>query len=579
MLSVAPFVVAAYLASVEQPVTREGLASDLAAAPSAAFIDWDSPATGAAPESAGSLWIPVTATGSRGPTDAAFRKMVAEIKAQELIDSASEPIIIQGHAAGDGGIAGASPFQFILASVPPDVVLPVTLATQSVADYLSSTFGTVTPITIKVQFQNLAAPTIAVASPRVHAMDVSPTLASLIASGSVGANLDDARFLPNPPAPYGTGPVLNGRWRTYYSNLQANGKNRYTAESRLYWTAANLRAAWIYALPALSSVDGTITFSSAAGILDNYVFDPLVAPFPAGGISYQDWLIRLTLVNMGWLSSIQTNLVADSCILDMFRFRNDFLAENTNGAAGSLPTNFGYLTQEPSAWQSLVGGLDCGDVSATLATTINNGGTFTDPLLGLFAPDYNPGGYRLFREQLALNGPFASAEEQAEFVSANFGPPLSGFSQYGTAVRNQFGGSGIFDDQQLVPLPPLAYRTRYLDYTMPSYVTDSGFCFLIDYDPTFPGYSARFVVKGLNLNAGAVILNYVTGLDGSTTNDLPEGVDFELPLLDDTNAAAGFLDLGVLMGGAAIPPGTTFAPAFLSAEELKVVDCLGWDVP
>ena len=550
------------------------------ARPSPAFIDWDPVEAGASPEASGTLWLPVMSAGQPEPRDAEFRAMVKGIKAQELIDCANEPVVIRSQGVGDGGIAGTSGFIFTLASVPPDVVMPVIQATQLVANYLESVFGTSTTINIKIQFQNLAGSTIAVASPRLVAQDVSPTLASLIASGSSGDNLDDARFFSDPPAPYGTGPVINSRWRTYYSNLQANGKNRYISENRLFWTAANLRAAWIYALPSLSALDGSITFSSAAGVLDNYVWDPSVVPFPPQGISYQDWLIRLTLVNMGWLSSIQTSLTSDSCILDMYRFRNDILAENTNGSApASPPTSFGYLTQEPDAWQSIFGGLDCGDVSATLATTVNNGGAFTDPNLGLFAPDYNPGGYRKFRTVLALNSPFPDTDAQAAFVSSNFGTPLPGFSQYGTAIRNQFGGSGIFDDQQLVPLPPLVQRTRYLDYTMPSYVTESGYCFLIDYNPTFPGYSARFVVRGLNLSAGEVILNFVTGLGGSTTDDSIDGVDYELPLLDDTNASAGFLDAVVIMGQAVIPQGTTFFPNYLTAEEMKVMDSIGWNVP
>lgn len=87
------------------------------------------------------------------------------------------------------------------------------------------------------------------------------------------------------------------------------------------------------------------------------------------------------------------------------------------------------------------------------------------------------------------------------------------------------------------------------------------------------------MVRGLNLPPGEVILNYVTGLNGSTTDDSATGVDFEVPLLDDTNAQAGFLDANSVMGGATIPFSTTYWPNFFSPTELKVIDCLGWDAP
>ncbi|MSR28167.1 MAG: hypothetical protein EXS03_01140 [Phycisphaerales bacterium] len=553
-------------------------AAGLDAEPSPAFVEWDTSRAGIAAECQGTAWMPIASAKDRALTDEGFQQMVKGIKAQELIDAPLQTITVVGQGGAQGGVAGNGSVIFVLASVPADVVMPVFQAVQAVANYLQATISLATNVTIKVQFQSLAAPTISVVSARVSAQNPSPTLASLIASGSSGATLDDARFMPNPPAPYGTGPAINGKWRVFYSNIQSNGKNRYTSENRLFWTNANLRAAWIYALPNLSYFDGTITFTTDTTTLALYDFDPSDG-IPAGGISFQDWLVRMTVVNMGWLSSIQANLAGDSCILDMYRFRSDILAEDTNGTVGSLPTDFGYLTQEPAAFASIFVGLDCDDVSETLETVIDNGGTFSDSNLGLFAPDYNPGGYRPFRTALALNSPFPTTEAQAAFVSSNYGAALSGFSAYGTAIRNQFGGSGIFDDQQLIPLPPIALRTRYLDYTMPSYVSQQGFCYLIDYNPTYPGYYGRFVVRGLNLTPGEVILNFVTGLNGSTTDDSATGVDFEVSLIDDTNGAAGFLDADSVMGQAVIPNGTTYYPTFLSPTELKVIDCLGWDVP
>ena len=547
------------------------------ALPTPAFVEWDSSPTGGFALS-GTAWLPAVAPGHADPTPAEFQQSVKELKAQEVIAAGDPTYTVRSQPSGDGGIAGGGAVIFTLASVPADIVMPVIQSTQAVANYLASTVSLATDVTIKIQFLSITSSTIAVAGVRVSPQDVSPTLASLIASGSSSSNLDDARFLPNPPTPYGTGPMLNTKMRVFYSNIQANGKNRYTSENRLIWAAANLRAAWIYTLPALSYYDGTVTFNSQPSMVSKLDFDPADG-IPVDGISYQDWLVRLTVVNMGWLSSIQTNMVADSCILDLYRFRNDIVAEDTDGNPAALPTDFGYLTQQPLAWATGFPGLDCDDISQTLATVINTGGTFSDPNLGLFAPDYNPGGYRKFRTVLALNSPFVDTAEQAAFVSSNFGTTLPGFSGYGTVIRNQFGGAGIIDDQQLVPAPPVSIRTTFTDCTMPEYVTDSGFCFLIDYNPTYPGYYSRFVVRGLNLTQGEVILDYVTGLDGSTTNDGILGVDYELFLFDDTNAAAGFLDAPLLMGMAAIPDGTTFFPSFLSTAQLKVIDCLGWDVP
>ncbi len=561
----------------DAPAAPGAAATVDAAGPTPAFVEWDT-GSGGSEGLVGTAWIPVCLQGRSMPTSEQFQWMVKEIKAESPIGDCGPTYTIVGTGAQDGGIAGTNSVVFTLTSVPADIVMPVIQATQAVADYINTQIAFASDVNIKIAFQTLSSSLVAVASPRVSILPVSPSLASLIASGSSAANLDDARFLPNPPSPYGTGPVLNSKIRTYYSNIQANGKNRYTSEGSLVWSTANLRAAWIYALPGLSTFDGTVTFTSETTNLARFDFDPADG-IPVDGISYQDWLLRLTLINMGWLSSIQTNLTSEACILDLYRFRNDIVAEDTNGNPASLPTDFGYLTQEPGAWVSTFPGIDCTDVSDTLTAVINNGGTFSDPLLGLFSPDYNPGGYRKFRTVLAGNSPFADTSEQAAFVSSNFGTALPGFSQYGTAMRNQFGGPGIIDDQQLVPAPPVSVRTRFVDCIMPEYVTNSGFCFLIDYNPTFPGYYSRFVVRGLNLAPGEVILNYVTGLDGSTTNDAVDGVDFELTLIDDTNASAGFLDAAVLMGLASIPDGTTFFPNFLSPSELKVVDCLGWDVP
>ncbi len=518
-----------------------------------------------------------------------FEECVSQIQQTQAQDELTGGEIVVT-STGDGGLAGGSNVVFTIGAVPSGVVMPVIAATQQVANYLSSVILTTTTVNIKLQFQPLVPGTIAVAAPRIASQAVSPSLASLIDSGLSGSQLDDARFLPNPPAPYGSGPAANSRLRVYYSALQSNGNNRYTSEDRIFWTAANLRAAWIYSLPSLSAFDGTITFTTGAGIFDNYVFDPSVVPFPPTGISYQDWLIRATAISMGWISTVQTNLVGDVAVLDLYRFRNDILAESTNGLqpGPSIPTDFGYLTQEPTAFNSIFPGVDCDDVTLALETTISNAASYTDPNLGLFAPDYNPGGYRQFRTALATNSPFLSVEEQADFVSANFGAPLAGFSAYGTAVRNQFGGSGIIDDAQLVPPPPFVQRTRYIDCNMPGYVSDAGFCFLIDYNSVFPGYYARLAARGVNLPDGEQILNFVTGLNGSTSDDSDTGVDLELSIMDDTNAVNGYLlnptpafplSTPFLMGGASIPMGFTAFPAFFSPTELKVLDSLGWDAP
>lgn len=551
--------------------------------------EWDVPARGAQFGESGSVWIPLMAPSAAQLSQKQFEECVSEIqRAQARGDLDGQEIVVT--SGGDGGLAGGSNVVFTIGAVPAGVVLPVIAATQQVANYLSTVILNTTTVNIKLQFQPLVAGTIVVAAPRIAAQPVSPSLASLIDSGLSGSQLDDARFLPNPPAPYGTGPSANSRLRVFYSALQSNGSNRYSSEDRIYWTSANLRAAWIYTLPALSAFDGTITFTTGAGIFDNYVFDPSVVPFPAAGISFQDWLIRATAINMGWLSSVQTNLVGDVAVFDLYRFRNDILAESTNGLqpGPSIPTDFGYLTQQPTAFNSIFPDVTCDDVSLALETTIANAASYTDPNLGLFAPDYNPGGYRQFRTRLATNGPFLTIEEQAAFVSSNFGTPLTGFSAYGTAIRNQFGGSGIIDDAQLVPPPPFVQRTRYIDCNIPGYVTDGGFCFLIDYNSVFPGYYARLAVRGLNLPDGEQVLNYVTGLNGSTIDDSATGVDLEVAVMDDTNAVSGFLlnptppfplTIPFLMGGAAIPNGFTAFPAFFSPTELKVLDSLGWDAP
>lgn len=564
------------------------LVAGASAPPAPAVHEWDVPARGERFGEAGSVSIPLMAPGAPQLSQAQFEECVAQIaRTQDRDELEAKEIVVR--SGGDGGLAGGSQVIFTIGSVPSNVVMPVIAATQQVANYLSRVIQTTTTINIKLQFQPLVPGTIAVATTRIASQSVAPTLASLIDSGLSGTSLDDARFLPNPPAPYGSGPAANSRLRIFYSALQTNGNNRYTSEDRVYWTAANLRAAWIYSLPALSAFDGTITFATGAGIFENYIFEPSVVPFPPAGISYQDWLIRSTAITMGWISTIQTSLVGDIAVFDLYRFRNDILAENTNGLqpGSSIPTDFGYLTQQPVAFNSIFH-INCGDVTLALELTIANAATFTDPNIGLFAPDYNPGGYRKFRTDLALNSPFVTIDEQATFVSTFFGPPLAGFSAYGTAIRNQFGGSGIIDDAQLVPPPSFPQRTRYIDCNMPEYVTADGFCFLIDYNSTFPGYYGRMAARGLNLPDGETILNYVTGLNGSTTDDSATGVDLEVSLMDDTNAESGFLlnpspvfpaTIPFVMGGRAIPSGFTAYPDFFSPTELKVLDSLGWDAP
>ncbi|MSR68759.1 MAG: hypothetical protein EXS17_00180 [Phycisphaerales bacterium] len=551
--------------------------------------EWDFPARGANFGESGSVWIPLMAPGAPQMNQKQFAECVSQIQRTQAHDEVDgqEFVVTSG---GDGGIASGSNVIFTIGSVPVGVVIPVIAATQQVANYLSLAILTPTNINIKLQFQPLAAGIVATAAPRISSQPVSPSLASLINSGHSGSHLDDARFLPNPPAPYGSGPAANSRLRVFYSALQSNGNNRYTSEDRIFWTAANLRAAWVYTLPALSAFDGTITFTTSAGIFNNYVFDPSIVPFPAAGTSYQDWLIRATAITMGWLSTIQTNLVGDVAVFDLYRFRNDMLAENTNGIqpGPSSPTDFGYLTQEPSAFNSIFANVDCDDVTLAIELAIANATSYSDPHLGSFAPDYNPGGYRQFRTLLASSGPFVTINGQSAFVASNFGTPLAGFSAYGTAVRNQFGGSGIIDDAQLVPPPAMAQRTRYIDCNMPGYVTNGGYCFLIDYNPVFPGYYGRSVVRGLNLPDGEQILNFVTGLNGSTSDNSGSGVDMEVAVMDDTNAVTGFLlnpappfplTTPFLMGGAAIPSGFTAFPTFFSPTELKVLDSIGWDAP
>ncbi len=555
--------------------------------PAPVVHEWDAVEAGTRFGESGTVWVPMMASDAAPLTQHQFDACVEQIRRTEAsTDLDGQTIVVR--SGGDGGLAGGAQVVFTIASVPSGVVMPVITATQQVANYLSSIIVTSTTINIKLQFQPLVIGTVAVAAPRIASQSVSPSLASLIDSGLSGSHLDDARFLPNPPAPYGSGPAANSRLRVFYSAIQTNGNNRYTSEDRIFWTASNLRAAWAYSLPSLAAVDGTITFSTSAGIFDNFVFDPSVVPFPALGISYQDWLVRATAITMGWISTIQTNLVGDVAVFDLYRFRNDILAEDTNAVVPGVPTDFGYLTQEPSAFNSIFGGVDCADVAQAIQVTVGNNGTYTDVSLGMFAPDYNPGGYLKFRTTLATNSPFFTAEDQASFVSSNFGAPLAGFSAYGTAIRNQFGGSGIIDDSQLVPPPSFAQRTRYIDCNMPDYVTNSGFCFLIDYNPTFPGYYARFAARGVNLPDGEVVLNYVTGLNGSTTDDSATGVDMEVALMDDTNAVSGYLlnptppfplTTPFVMGGAAIPTGFTAYPVFLTPTELKVLDSLGWDVP
>jgi hypothetical protein len=122
------------------------------------------------------------------------------------------------------------------------------------------------------------------------------------------------------------------------------------------------------------------------------------------------------------------------------------------------------------------------------------------------------------------------------------------------------------------------------------------FCVLVDFQEQFPGYMPRLVAMGMA--DGLVNLNFVTGVDNDPTNQGPDGVDLEVPILSNAAAFSSFLvqvagptEIQYLMGDQQLPQATTYfsrsgvtgAPCnptgdFLSATELKILSCLGWAV-
>ena len=122
------------------------------------------------------------------------------------------------------------------------------------------------------------------------------------------------------------------------------------------------------------------------------------------------------------------------------------------------------------------------------------------------------------------------------------------------------------------------------------------FCVLVDFDDQFTGYMPRLVAMGMA--DGLVNLNFVTGVDNDPTNEGPDGVDLEVPILSNAAAFSSFLvqvagpvESQYLMGDQQLPQATTYfsrsgvtgAPCnptgdFLSPTELKILNCLGWAV-
>lgn len=445
---------------------------DADAAPS--LVMWDNPARAGEPGQFATIWTPIT--NGKVPHQADLDTAVAlDMIAQAKVGDDVVAVIGDGDAQ-EGGVAGAGPsVTLTLIQAPSSVVIPAEAALERVVGYLKSILGDQVSLRIGIAFRSTGAPNIlGITASRWSPQQVSPTLASMIRAGTAQGTPDDARFLPEPPAPFGAGPTSNSRMRVMYTQPLSNNRPRSTTEDRIYWTVPQLKAAWQFAIPASTAYDAQISINTNAAIFQNLDFDPSDG-IPAGKYSFEDLVIRQIVQSLGWTCALSVNLRQEMSVMDLYRFSADRLS--LTSAPDAPDTGTGFMIQPASAFFSLTGcSSDCSNVQRALDVSVTAATPYSDPNLGDFRIDLNPGVMRPLRFNLVSDA-FDDIYDQYTFVEdfLPVPPATSGFqgSRFGWAVRLQFGGSGIWDDAQLTPPPAPALRTVYTDGFQQQYRTHS----------------------------------------------------------------------------------------------------------
>ncbi|MBU3728159.1 MAG: hypothetical protein FGM37_02775 [Phycisphaerales bacterium] len=440
-----------------------------------AVVVWDEPRRAGEMGQLATIWTPLIAGKVPHQSDLEMAVALDMIEQAKLGD---EVVAVIGGDAGDhdGGIAGGGPTIILtLLQAPSSVVIPAQASLERVRAYLESILADQVSLRIGIAFRSTGAPNIlGVTASRWAPQPVSPSLASMIRAGSAQGTPDDARFLPEPPAPYGAGPVANSRMRVMYTAPQSSNRPRFASEDRIYWTYPQLKAAWQYALPTSTSYDAQISINTNAAIFQNLDFDPSDG-IPAGKYSFEDLVIRQIVQSLGWTCAASANLRQEMSVMDLYRFSADRVSLASADVAPDTGT--GFMVQPPDAFFRLTGCTSsCEDIQSALDSSVAGATPYTDPELGNYRVDLNPGVMRPLRFSL-VNEAFGTLEDQQDFVSQFLPvpPASSGFgnNRFGWAVRLQFGGPGIWDDAQLTPPPAPALRTTYTDAFSQRYRTQN----------------------------------------------------------------------------------------------------------
>lgn len=441
-------------------------------APAPALVLWDDPRRAGEIGQLATIWSPISDGTSVHQSDlevAVALDMIEQAKRGDEVIA-----VIGGDDGAEGGLAGAGPTIIMtLIQAPSSVVVPAEASLARVVAYLRSILSDQVTIRIGVAFRSTGAPNIlGITASRWAPQTVSPTLASMIRSGASQGTPDDARFLPEPPPPFGNGPTSNARVRVMYTAPLSSNRPRFTSEDRVYWTYPQLKAAWQYSIPTSTAYDAQISVNTNAAIFQNLDFDPSDG-VPPGKYSFEDLIVRQVVQALGWTCAASVSLRQDMSVMDLYRFSADRVS--LSSAVAAPDTGSGLMIQPPDAFFTLTGcASSCSDVQRALDASVSAATPYTDPNLGNFRVDLNPGIVRPLRFDLVPEA-FASIEDQYGFVAQFLPvPPAgSGFeaSPFGWAVRLQFGGPGIWDDAQLTPPPAPSLRTLYTDAFQQQYRT------------------------------------------------------------------------------------------------------------
>lgn len=436
-------------------------AEDPSASP--VVVVWDEPAKAGLEGQAATIYAPI-ASGT-----VPHQRDVEAAVALDRIEQArcgDDVIAVIGGDGSDGGIAGGGPsITLTLIQAPSSIVIPATASLDRVNAYLRSILSDQVSLRIGIAFRSTGAPNIiGVTASRWTVQSMPPSLASMLRSGTSGNAPDDARFLPEPPAPFGTGPAANTKLRVAYSAPQSSNRPRYSFEDRLWWTVPQLKAAWAFSLPATTAYDAQISVNTNAAIFQNLDFDPSDG-VPAGKYSFEDLIVRQIVQSLGWTCAASVNLRQEMSVMDLYRFSADRIS--LTSALAAPDTGTGFMIQPPDAFFSLDGcSSTCDNVQIAIDASVAAATPYSDPDLGNYRVDLNPGIMRPLRFNL-VDAAFDTIGEQDEFVETFLTTPPagSGFvgNPFGWVTRLQFGGPGILDDAQLTPPPAPALRTAYTD--------------------------------------------------------------------------------------------------------------------